>query len=366
MSFENFVLLTPWSFVVPTIVTHLDPLSANQDVLDDPSDLSWTHHLHVYAFAPFSSIKLRPGEPHPPPHSAVHIKTIDLPRFLVDFERQIPPPRLSIRADPPPRHDPPTHPEGRQAPFHPDPESGIFIIDVYGQMPEPERPPHYQIVLLKSVLLPYLPSPDSSLLTTAFPRPAAIVPWPDIAPKVRMFIPDALPSRESRFTPGWHSANLYTAWVCFVYQNRFVTEGLGDGAVRNGPLRWSIYDFDPLRVRKLQLERRQLAKWRLAAHRAECRAIAEGTVDQMRPQFTDDDDPWFDALHVDGITLCTEETVLADREPLLSEIRTGSEFPYMCVNKSAAMQFDYRGDDSIMLLDESRLVLILVSLTGVD
>lgn len=190
-------MLTPWSFVVPTIVTHLDPTSGNQDDLDDPSDLSWTHHLHIYAFAPFSTIRLQPGEPHPPPHSAVHIKTIDLPRFLVDFPRQIPPPRLSIRADPPPRYSPPTHPEGRQAPFHPDPKSGIFIIDIYGQMPEPQQQPHYQIVLLKSVLLPYLPSPDSSLLTTGYPRQAAVVPWANIAPKVRMFIPDSPPSRKS-------------------------------------------------------------------------------------------------------------------------------------------------------------------------
>lgn len=68
-----------------------------------------------------------------------------------------------------------------------------------------------------------------------------------------------------------------------------------------------------------------------------------------------------DEQEIDGVTLCMKETVLANQEPLMSEIRTGSEFPYMSVNKSAAMQFDYRGDDSIMLLDESRLVLILVS-----
>ena len=190
MSFETFVLLTPWSFAIPTIVTHLDHQSDTQDVLDDASDLSWTHHLHIYAFPPFSAVHVSPSEPTPPPHTAVHIKTIDLPRFHVDLNRMMPPPRLSMRADPPPRYTPPTHPEGRQAAFLPDPASGIFIIDIYGQMPATLRQPHYQILLLKSVLLPYLPSPDSSLLTTAFPRPAAIVPWADIAPKVRMMIPE--------------------------------------------------------------------------------------------------------------------------------------------------------------------------------
>lgn len=195
MSFETFVLLTPWSFAIPTIITHLDRQSDVQDILDDPSDLSWTHHLHIYAFPPFSTVRIIPNEPTPPPHTAVHIKTIDLPRFHVDLNRGIPPPRMSIRADPPPRYTPPTHPEGRQSPFLPDPKSGIFIIDIYGQMPA-EIQPHYQIIMLKSVLLPYLPSSDSSLLTTAFPRPAAIVSFADIAPKVRMIKLETDPSGE--------------------------------------------------------------------------------------------------------------------------------------------------------------------------
>ena len=208
MSFETFVLLTPWSFAIPTIVSHLDRDSAIQDVSDDPSDLSWTHHLHIYAFPPFSTVKIAQGEPMPPPHTAVHIKTVDLPRFHVDLNRLIPPPRLSIRADPPPRHTPPTHPEGLQSPFLPDPASGIFIIDVYGQMPTALSQPQYQIIMLKSVLLPYLPSSDSSLLTTAFPRPAAVVSWAEIAPKVRMMIPETGPSG------GFHSKTLLGCFLC--------------------------------------------------------------------------------------------------------------------------------------------------------
>jgi len=195
MSFESLILLTPWSFIIPTIVTHLDVTSPNQDDPTDVSDLSWTHHLHVYAFPPLSSVTIRPGEPSPPPHSAVHVKTLDLPRFLVDIRRMIPPPRLSIRADPPPRTNPPTHPEGQVAPFQPLPESGIYIVDVYCQMPD--SMPHYQIFLEKATLSQYLPSPDSGLLRTAFPRPAVPISWADLAPKVRMWGPDLDPPCKS-------------------------------------------------------------------------------------------------------------------------------------------------------------------------
>lgn len=187
-------MLTPWSFVVPTIVTHLDLESPNQGDPGDPSDLSWTHHLYMYAFPPMSSIKVKQGEPVPPHHTAVHVKTLDLPHFLVDIPRLIPPPRLSIRSDPPPRHELPTHPEGMQVPFQPTPESGILIIEVYCQMPD--RMPHYQIITLKSTLTHYLPSPDSPLLRTAFSRPAVPVPWAELAPKVRMWGPDLDPSRK--------------------------------------------------------------------------------------------------------------------------------------------------------------------------
>jgi hypothetical protein len=192
MSFESFVLLSPWSFIIPTIVTHLDITSPNQDDPGDVSDLSWTHHLYIYAFPPLSSTIINAGEPVPPPHTAVHVKTFDLPPFLVNIERGIPPPRMSIRADPPPRITPPTHPDGSQAPFQPLPESGIYIIELYCQMPD--TLPHYQIFMEKATMLQYLPSPDSALLRTAFPRPAVPVPWTDLAPKVRMFGPDLDPS----------------------------------------------------------------------------------------------------------------------------------------------------------------------------
>ena len=191
MSFESFVLLSPSAFVIPTIITHLDPTSETVEELDNPADLSWTHHLHLYAFPPFSAIRMPTSrsEPMPPPHTAIHIATLDLPQFHVDIMRDIPPPRLLIRTDPPPRETFPSHPEHAPAPFQPVPESGLVIIEVLCTNPNGEDP-HYVIFLLKSTLLQYLPAPTSPLLFQAFPRPAPIVQWSILAPQVRMLGPD--------------------------------------------------------------------------------------------------------------------------------------------------------------------------------
>lgn len=187
MSFESFVLLSPSALVIPTIITHLDPTSETMDELDNPADLSWTHHLHLYAFPPF--VTFPTSEPHPPPHTATHIATIDLPKFHVDIVANIPPPRLSIRTDPPPRYSFPTHPE-RPVPFLPDPTSGVIIMEVFCQLDNDDPIPHFAICILKKTLLSYLPAPTSPLLLQAFPRPAPVVSWATIAPKVRMFGPD--------------------------------------------------------------------------------------------------------------------------------------------------------------------------------
>lgn len=194
MSFESFVLLSPSAFVIPTIVTHLDLDSDVIEDLDNPADLSWTHHLHLYAFPPFSSIKVKEGDVFPPPHTAVHIATIDMPAFYIDISRNIPPPRMSIRTDPPPRHLPPKYPVHRPDPFHPNPESGLIVMEIYCQMPDSF--PHYVMCLLKSTLIQYLPAPTSPLLYQAFPRQAPVVPWRNLAPHVRMF-DDIEPSCES-------------------------------------------------------------------------------------------------------------------------------------------------------------------------
>lgn len=195
MSFESFVLVSPSSFVVPTIVTHLDPTSETQDELENPSDLSWTHHLHLYAFPPFSTVKVSPQEPIPPPHAATHVATLDLPNFHVDLLAEIPPVRMTIRTDPPPRHNFPTHPVHNVPRFVPTPESGIMIMEFYCQLPRQPHP-HYVMCFSKSTLTQYLPAPTSPLLSQAFPRPAPVVSWSGFAPHVRVFGPDLLPTSE--------------------------------------------------------------------------------------------------------------------------------------------------------------------------
>lgn len=193
-SFEALILLTPSSFVVPTVVTHINAeIEAVDGELDVDAVLSWTHHLRLYAFPPLANYTPDPDSPEPaaPAHTAVHIATVDLPKFFTALNQNIPPPRLTLRCDPPPRQTFPTHPSSASsgpAPFIPDPSTGIFVLEFYCQHPDPDvEDPHFVMIFLKDTLLRLLPPADSPLLTMAFHRPAPIVAWETIAPEVRLF-----------------------------------------------------------------------------------------------------------------------------------------------------------------------------------
>ncbi len=337
MSFESFILLSPSAFVIPTIITHLDPTSETAEELDNPADLSWTHHLHLYAFPPFSAIRMPAlsSEPMPPPHTAVHIATLDLPRFHVDIMQNIPPPRLTIRTDPPPRHTIPAHPEHAPAPFQPMPESGIIVMEVFCQLPDVPDP-HYVICLLKSTLLQYLPAPTSPLLFQAFPRPAPIVQWQTLAPRVRMFGPDLEPSC-AYFTVSRSSYVLIiiTAWVCYVYQNRYIIPRTDD---EDDHTYLRLYDFDPLRVRKEKCDR---------ANKTE----PISPPPKRRSSSTPTSPPLDGDRH--GVHLVTVETVLPGDHLLVGEVRTGRDLPYMYVEKVSTAD--------VALLDGERVVAVEVS-----
>ncbi|EIW71369.1 hypothetical protein TREMEDRAFT_27933 [Tremella mesenterica DSM 1558] len=300
MTFESFVLLTPSSFLIPTIITRLDPISEVADELDNPIDLLWTHHLQLYAFPPFSSIKTTSDNPAPPPHTAVHITTIDLPRFHVDVTENIPPPRLLIRTDPPPRHTFPTHPLGSPSPFVPDPESGVVVVEVQCQLPQED--PHFILFVLKQTLAQYLPAPTSPLLHTAFPRPAPVVTWNTIAPYVRLLGPDLQPA----------------SWVCYVYGNRFIYPSLHSNRTSYS---LTLFDFDPLRTRKEIYDRRNDPTRR-----------ADGEED--------------------GIVLVTAETVLEGKSPLTGQVKTGGMLPYTTVSRPTPAD--------VALIDSERIVTIKV------
>ncbi|OWZ53012.1 hypothetical protein C368_04577 [Cryptococcus neoformans 125.91] len=236
-TFESFICLTPSSFAIPSVSTTLNPDSEILGDLTDPSDLIFSHHLNIYAFPPLSSTTVNEHEPVPPPHTATHVTTIDLPEFVIDFENDLPPPRMTIRADPAPRYNLPIHPIGSPQPFIPDPESGIVVLEFYCQPTEDEeghlQTTHYVLFVRKKTLLGYLPAPTSPLLFSAFPRPAPVVPFANIAPKVRMLGPH-------QYVP---------SWVCYVYQDRYVTRS----DVESEPC-IQLYDFDPMRVRQAQFD----------------------------------------------------------------------------------------------------------------
>ncbi|GFZ49682.1 hypothetical protein JCM24511_07084 [Saitozyma sp. JCM 24511] len=324
MSFESFVLLTPWSFVVPSVLAHLDPQSFLHERLDDPSDLTWTHHLHLYAFPPFSSTEPADGsDPHPPPHTATHVATIDLLPFHVDPMHDMPPPRLNIRTDPPPRHSFPTHPKDSPMQFHPDPESGLCVMEILCQMPG-GRDPHYVMCFPKSALTQYLPAPTSPLLRQAFPRPAPVVPWSTLAPNVRLFGPDLEQA----------------SWVCYVYQNRYVTPlQLPDG---RSVIR--LYDFDPLRVRREKLSRIHASGESVPDPSSSPPAKRTSLFRKQQPEANPIDG------ERNGVHLVTDETVLAKDQPLTEETRTGRDLSYTYV--------EIESEAEVTLIDGDRIVAV--------
>ncbi|KAK8849728.1 hypothetical protein IAR55_005063 [Kwoniella newhampshirensis] len=356
-TFESFVCLTPSSFIVPTVATRIRPDSTIQDDLANPNDLEFTLHLMLYAFPPFSAVPIKEGSPVPPPHTAIHVTTIDLPRFKVDFDIELPPPRMTVRTDPPPRHTPPTHPVGSPQAFLPDPESGVVVLEFYCQpLGGPMgRQPHFVLFTLKKTLLSYLPAPTSPLLFQAFPRPAPVVPFSVIAPKVRMIGPNEP-------TP---------SWVCYVYQDRYVTPQWEDTF---DPVKLRLYDFNPLRVRKELYERRQDGFVPRAKRPSANASADDGPVDpnsapsspirqllsaaNLFSSSTKTDTPTspVDPEHKhdgdrDGLVLITEESVLAKKIPLDQEIRTGRDMPFIYVDKRM------EGEVDTVVMDGERVVV---------
>lgn len=186
-------MLTPWSYIVPTVVTRLNADTELNGDLDDLSDLYWTLQLQLYAFPPISS------DPESEPHIATLVATIDLPRMTSGIAHGLGPLAMTIRTDPPPRLTFPAYPLHAPPPFLPDPESGIAIIDLafHPWLPRRDIPSNtrFTVVMLKSTLARYLPAPTSPLLTKPWSRPVPVIPWDTIAPEARVFGPDCLEMR---------------------------------------------------------------------------------------------------------------------------------------------------------------------------
>ncbi|WWC95413.1 hypothetical protein V866_002276 [Kwoniella sp. B9012] len=368
-TFESFILLTPTSFLVPSVRTRLRPDSLIQDDLADARDLVFTHHLYIYAFPPFSSTANCPttsttsegtnsNEPAPP-HTPTQIAIIDLPEFVIDLDENLPPPRLTIRTDPPPRHTFPTHPPENIQQFVPDPESGIIIIEFYCQplTAAPHNHPHFVMFSLKKTFLAYLPAPTSPLLLQAFPRPAPVVRWESIAPKVRLIGPD----------------EPEPSWVCYVYGSRYVVP-YPHASESSTTVR--LYDFDPMRVRQEIYSRRnegfvgslptsprglvQRLMFGLSTSSSApntsstpptASANEKGGSPSKRKLLDGSQTQKYDGDR-DGIVLVSEETVLKKKLPLKYEIKTGRELPFIYSEK----RYMNREIDTVVM-DGERLVL---------
>lgn len=329
VSFESFVLLTPSSFCIPVTIARLPDAALAPDDLTPAAfrQLFWTHHLYLYAYPPLGD---HAGSGH---WTAQHVSTVDMPPIKNRFLQGVPPMAMGIRTDPPPRTFNSPYPLHAPPPYLPDPESGVAIITFALQahffpMFNPELPdnPVFTLIVYKSTLAKLLPEPTSPLLKQAFSRPVPVMPFKRLAPDCRLLGPDRVP----------------TAWVCYVYQNRYVTpyarvvgtlemsdsdEGEEAEADEIIELSLQVFDFDPRRVRKERLDR--------------ARRLPPGIA--SRDERLEGD--------VDGINLVLAPTRIEPVPCLTDEpIVTGENLPYIMVERET--------DSTNPLIDGQRILML--------
>lgn len=178
-SFTSFVLLSPSSFVIPTIVQRIDASLGRITDLQDVSDITFTYTLDLYTFPSFA---LLPVEELPrTPHIPTLCTMVKLPDFDYDLINNVAPPMTAIRTDPPPRHQYASYPLHAPPPFRPDPESGIAVIEIHTGTVDV----HYVMIMQKEALLSRLPAHQPPAGT----KPTE-VEWDAFSPEVRVFGPD--------------------------------------------------------------------------------------------------------------------------------------------------------------------------------
>lgn len=128
------------------------------------------------------------------------------------------------------------------------------------------------------------------------------------------------------------------AWVCYVYQNRYITTF--DDEVSDTRY-FRLYDFDSLRVRKELCDRRNSPgtatprKRRLSLLRRASSTGAEIFEGER-----------------DGIVMVTAETVITKNLLLPQGAKTGEKLPYMYV--------DQETEANVALIDAERIVGVSV------
>lgn len=125
---------------------------------------------------------------------------------------------------------------------------------------------------------------------------------------------------------------LMTAWVCYVYQNRFVRpiinrkrQGEDDHGVFDLiQFNLQVLDFDQTRVRQERCNR----------------------INRAGPETSDAEIEG----EVDGITLVLAETTTRPVQPLTGEITSGSQLPYIAVEMEAT--------DRCPMIDSERILIV--------
>jgi len=145
-----------------------------------------------------------------------------------------------------------------------------------------------------------------------------------------------------------------TAWVCYVYQNRYITP---HEDLENERLYMRLFDFDPLRLKKEICDRKYSPDPWVSSTSPKTRrhimlarrisgSFSRGSGDKPDSNIYDGDR--------DGIVLVTKETVIPKDAVLRDGLRTGGKLPYMYVDKET--------DAEVALIDGERIVAVAVGL----
>lgn len=114
------------------------------------------------------------------------------------------------------------------------------------------------------------------------------------------------------------------AWVCYVYQNRYVM--MIEDEEDEDANELLVYDFDPIHVRRERLNRLR-----------------------ENPELSDEE---LEGEH-DGVALVLTETLITAPEGVRHDLHCGGKLPYLVVRKPAS-------DSNVALIDSERILTMTV------
>jgi len=150
-------------------------------------------------------------------------------------------------------------------------------------------------------------------------------------------------------------ADFSIAWVCYVYQNRYVS-------FRNDEQSrfLQLYDFDPLRVRKELSDRKnaQPPTTSVSPPPSKMRRDSRSLLERLRQNFASIGPEPVGMEHegrgTDGVQLVMSEVTHRNRKVFVGTIKCGSALPYLLTERPSSADTVLLDGERIVTLDVSR------------